>query len=204
MLAAIGRRDGGTAEPDAVFAAIAWITGAVGVPVTADIEDGYGLPPAELAERLIAAGAVGANLEDSDHRGPGQVVDADRQADRIAGLRAAGRAQGVDLVINARIDTYVRRVGEGSARTDETVRRAGIYLSAGADCVYPILAPEAEIGPLVARIDGPLNAMSPPDADSIRRLATLGVARISMGGQLARAVGGFLADRLGDLRSAVD
>jgi 2-methylisocitrate lyase-like PEP mutase family enzyme len=203
MLASIGRQDGGTADPDDVFAAVGWISRAVGVPVTADIEDGYGLPPDELAERLIAAGVVGANLEDSDHRQPGQLVDPEHHAERIAGLRAAGRTRGVDLVVNARIDTYVRRFGEPGDRLEETARRALAYLDAGADCVYPILAPEDEIGRLLARIPGPLNAMTRPEADGVTRLAGLGVARISMGGQLARAVGEFLGGLLGDLRTAI-
>lgn len=203
MLEAIGQRDGGIAPPDDVFMAIARIAAVVDVPVTADIEDGYGLSPAELADRLLAAGAVGCNLEDSDHRHPGQLVDPDTQATRIAALRAAGRARGVDPVINARIDTYLDRTGDPASRLDETLHRAAVYLAAGADCVYPILAPESQIAALLTRTPGPVNVLAPADVVAVTRLAGLGVARISMGGHLARAARQFVVGLLNDLRAAV-
>lgn len=202
MLEAIGQRDGGTAPPDEVFAAITRIAAAVNVPVTADIEDGYGLSAAELADRLLTAGAVGCNIEDSDHRHPGKLIDPDTQATRIAELRAAGRARGVDLVINARIDTYLDQTGDPAGQLDETLRRAAIYLAVGADCVYPILAPQTQIAALLTQTSAPVNILADADAAAVTRLAGLGVARISMGAHLARAARQFLTGRLNDLYSA--
>jgi 2-methylisocitrate lyase-like PEP mutase family enzyme len=202
MLEAIGQRDGGSAPPEEVFAAIARIAAAVEVPVTADIEDGYDLSPAELADRLLAAGAVGCNLEDSDHRHFGSLVDPDVQASRIAELRAAGQARGVDLVINARIDTYLGRSGDPASRLDETVRRAVSYRAAGADCVYPILAPEAQIAAVVAQTAAAVNGLAAAEVVAVTRLAGLGVARISMGPYLAHAARKFVTGLLDDLRPA--
>lgn len=202
MLDAIGQRDGGLASPDDAFAAIARMATCVEVPVTADIEDGYGLSPVELADRLLASGAVGCNLEDSDHRRPGKLVDHLAHANRIRELRAAARARGVDLVINARIDTYMTQEVEPAERLKETLQRSACYLAAGADCVYPILAPEAQITALVAKTPGPINVLAPADIPSITRLAGLGVARISMGANLARAARFFITGWLAELRAS--
>lgn len=201
MLEAIGQRDGGLAPPDDAFAAIARIATAVEVPVTADIEDGYGLSPVELVDRILASGAVGCNLEDSDHRHPGQLVDHVAQANRITELRAAAQARGVDLVINARIDTYIRQAVEPARQLEETLQRSAFYLAAGADCVYPILAPEAQITTLVAQTPGPINVLAPADIATVARLAGLGVARISMGANLARAARLFITGLLAELRA---
>lgn len=179
---------------DVAFAAVARIVEAVpDLPVTADMESGYGLAPAEFAERLMATGAVGCNYEDSDHAHPGTLRDAGEQAERIAAVRSAGP----DLVINARVDTFLL----GHDDLDEAVRRARLYLGAGADCVYPIvLADEGVIGELVQRVAGPVNILSRPGSPSIKQLAQLGVRRVSVGGGLYRiAMKAFAAalDELG-------
>ncbi len=106
-----------------MFEAIAAIARVVEVPVTADIESGYGLGGDELAARLVEAGAAGCNLEDTDHRGGG-LLDAGFQADRISSLRAAGRELGVDLVINARVDVFIREVGRPEDRLAEAIAAA--------------------------------------------------------------------------------
>lgn len=199
MLEAIGHHDGGNAPVGDVFAAVARIAKAVTVPVTADLEDGYGLPPAEIVDRLLDAGAVGCNLEDSDHCHRGCLVDAEVQAERIEAVRAAGRACGVDLVVNARIDTWVRQVGNPDNRLEETQRRAVLYSSAGADCVFPILIPEAQIRPFMASWQGNVNVLASPDRQTVTRLASFGVARISMGPRLSSAVRQFLAELLGEI-----
>ncbi|HKE97090.1 MAG TPA: isocitrate lyase/phosphoenolpyruvate mutase family protein, partial [Povalibacter sp.] len=93
---------------DVAFAALRRIADAVKLPVTADLEDGYGLSPVEFIDRLAESGACAANLEDSDHRA-GTLVDADRQAARIAAIKAAGRARGFDPVINARVDVHYHK-----------------------------------------------------------------------------------------------
>lgn len=174
----LGYRDGEDMPAEEAFAAVARIAGAVDIPVTADVEGGYGLAPAELVDRLLGAGAVGCNVEDTDHHGEGVLVDAARQADRIAGMKAAG-----DIVVNARVDTYVNGIDD----VDETLRRARLYLDAGADCVYPItLADEATITELVAALSAPVNVYVRPEAPSLARLAEIGVRRASFGSGLFR------------------
>ncbi|WP_327584453.1 isocitrate lyase/phosphoenolpyruvate mutase family protein [Nonomuraea sp. NBC_00507] len=176
----LGYADGEGTPVDEMMAAVSRITRAVDVPVTADVERGYGLKPAELVERLAAAGAVGCNLEDTDPR-TGELLDAGVQAEFLAEVRAAA---GQDLVINARIDTYLL----GRTSTQEALERARLYREAGADCVYPItLADEDGIRALVAEVGGPVNILFRPGTPSLGRLAELGVARISFGGGLHKA-----------------
>ena len=127
-----GYEDHGHLPPDVAFGALRRIADAVKLPVTADLEDGYGLSPEEFVDRLADAGACGANLEDTDHR-VGALVDADRQAERIASIKAAARARGFDAVINARVDVHIHK-----GPVEEGLKRARKYFDAGADCVYPI------------------------------------------------------------------
>ncbi|HEX2040968.1 MAG TPA: isocitrate lyase/phosphoenolpyruvate mutase family protein [Acidimicrobiales bacterium] len=191
----LGWDDGEAMPVEEALAAVARIARAVDVPVTADVEGGYGLSPAELAERLLAAGAVGCNYEDTDHGGDDVLVPAERQAERIAALRAAA---GDNLVINARVDTYVHGIDD----YDETVRRARLYLEAGADCVYPItLAEEAAIGALVRDLQAPVNVYVRPQAPSLARLAELGVRRASFGSGLFRTTHTALKEALAGLRT---
>ena len=183
---ALGFPDGQVIDADAMIAACARIAAAVDVPVTADLEAGYGLADAELAKRVIAAGCVGLNLEDTDHaRGKGNLVAAERQAERIAAFVAAARSAGVPLVVNARVDVYLARMDD-EARVPEGIRRGRMYLEAGADCVYPITAhADADIAALVKGI-GPINVMALPTAPPLARLAELGVARVTFGSMLMR------------------
>jgi 2-methylisocitrate lyase-like PEP mutase family enzyme len=187
VAACLGWADGEQTPPVEMFAAIARIARVVPVPVTADIEGGYGLAPEELVARLLATGAVGCNIEDTDRSGAGPLRDPDAQADYLAAVKRAGRAAGVEIVVNARIDLFVRQVGAPEARVAEAIRRARIYLNAGADCIYPIFVrEEASIAALVAGIPGPVNIFALPDGPSLARLAELGVARISYAGRLHR------------------
>src|SRR6476646_6698564 len=111
---------------------------AVSVPVTVDAEAGYHLAPRELVDRLLEIGAVGCNLEDTDHRAGG-LVEAGAHAERLAAIRAAAGDAGVPIVINARADTFLPASGvPEEERVAEAVRRGGLYLAAGADCIYPI------------------------------------------------------------------
>jgi len=168
---ALGYEDGERTPADEMLAAVARIARAVDVPVTADLEAGYGLEPGELARRLTGAGAVGLNLEDTDHANHPALQPVEEQARRIAAVKA-----GADLVLNARIDVHIR----GGA-TEEALARARAYRDAGADCVYPIgVADEATIAAFV-ETGIPVNILLRPGAPSIERLAELGVARISLG-----------------------
>ncbi|MER6049413.1 isocitrate lyase/phosphoenolpyruvate mutase family protein [Streptomyces sp. NPDC001793] len=192
IAASLGYADGET-PADEMFAAIARIVRAVDVPVTADVEAGYGLSAGELVGRLAEAGAAGCNLEDSDHA-TGALRDPQEQADRLAAVRAeAGDA----LVLNARIDTFLR----GEASPDAALVRARHYAAAGADCLYPILAPPELLPELAAAAPLPLNALARAGGPSPRELGALGATRITFGGGLHRAATtalSALAERLRD------
>lgn len=194
--ASLGHPDGQGTPVGEMLAAVGRIARSVGVPVTADIEAGYGLSGAELAERLLAAGAVGCNLEDSDP-GSRTLTDPAEHARRLADLRAAA---GPDLVLNARIDLYLpgRFHGGPEEALAEATARAARYLEAGADCVYPILAPEDDLAALAERLGAPVNALCPhPSRAALERLASLGVARITFGGGLLERISAGL-DALAD------
>ena len=172
---ALGYEDHEQTPPDEMFAAVARIAAAVDVPVTADLEGGYGLGAEELVERMLAAGVVGLNFEDTDHA-------SGAQATRIAELRQAARASGVDIVINARTDSYVRQVTDPF---DASLGRGREYLGAGADCVFPIaVREEREIAKFASEFAA-VNVLFVPGVPDLARLAQLGVARVSMGGGLA-------------------
>ena len=183
----LDRPDADVLDPDDAFAAVARIAAAVTVPVTADIEAGYGLDPAEVVERLLDAGAVGCNLEDTDHRagGDGRVlVPIAEQVERLAAVKEAGRTAGVDVVVNARTDAFLIGSADPVAAS---IERGRAYLAAGADCCYPIgAAAEDDLRALVAGIGGPVNVLlrrGVPDLDVLR---SIGVARVSLGSGLFR------------------
>jgi 2-methylisocitrate lyase-like PEP mutase family enzyme len=181
IAASLGVPDGPDAPVDAMLAVVERIAGAVEVPVTADLLDGYGLDPTELVDRLLAAGAVGLNLEDSDHARPGELLDPDTAAERLAAVRAAATAAGVDIVINARIDTYLH----GGTDAD-VLARARRYLDAGADCVYPIRLTDPQVArQLVDSLDAPVNANL--GGTTVAELAAAGVSRVSIGPMAFRA-----------------
>jgi 2-methylisocitrate lyase-like PEP mutase family enzyme len=181
VAAVIGERDDDSNQPAVIFDWIGRMARAVAVPVTADLQAGYRLPAAELVDRLLAAGAVGCNLEDTDHHGGGSpLVDADRQARYLADVRAAAEARGFHLVINARVDTFVRKVGTEEEQLAEALRRGRRYIEAGADCVYPIMvADPAAIRRLAAELPGPINVNHRRGGLTVKQLAELGVRRIS-------------------------
>jgi len=168
-----GYEDHGHLPADVAFSALRRIADTVSLPVTADLEDGYGLSPEEFVDRLARAGACGANIEDTDHRA-GALVDADRQAERIAAIKAAARARDFNAVINARVDVHFHK-----GPIEEGLRRARKYLDAGADCVFPIFLSDASAIRQYVAI-GPTNILYAPGSIELRELARLGVARISV------------------------
>ncbi len=143
IAAALGYEDHERAPADETLAAAARIGRAVDAPLTVDAEAGYGMGATELVAALKAAGAAGCNLEDTDH-GRAELRDGDEQAGFLRDLRAAAAVDGYGLVINARIDVFLSAVLAGANEADlpkllpEALRRAGAYLEAGAECVYPI------------------------------------------------------------------
>jgi 2-methylisocitrate lyase-like PEP mutase family enzyme len=192
----LGYDDGEEAPVDDVLAAATRIARAVSVPVTIDFERGYRLAPAELVERFAATGAVGLNLEDSDPS-TGSLVDVGEQADFLAAVRAAAVSAGIDLVINARTDAFIRQAESPEEQLRTSIERAGRYLTAGADCVYPIATSDPEvIQTLVKEIPGPINISFGQGALSFDELAALGVARITFGPMLQRHLYNKLATTL--------
>jgi 2-methylisocitrate lyase-like PEP mutase family enzyme len=157
------------------------ITAAVDVPVTADLEGGYDLAPGDLVDALLDAGAVGSNIEDTDHATGDGLLDAEEHAAYLAGIRAAAEGRGVGIVLNARIDAIIRHPQrDAAAALDEVLRRARLYLDAGADCVYPIgLRDPALVAQVVKELNRPVN-VNP--SDPLAALAAAGAARISLGG----------------------
>ncbi|MFE5819835.1 isocitrate lyase/phosphoenolpyruvate mutase family protein [Streptomyces sp. NPDC056479] len=183
VAASLGYEDGQT-PADEMFAAVARIVRAVDVPVSADIEGGYGIPPKELVERLLATGAVGCNLEDSE----GGALKAPRaHADWLSEVRHAAADR---LFVNARIDTFIRaREGaDPKEATEQAIERAALYVAAGADCVYPIGAPVDVLPLLRSGIKGPVNVHGTVSGDpSSTELGELGATRITFGPGLQRS-----------------
>ncbi|MFF5052713.1 isocitrate lyase/phosphoenolpyruvate mutase family protein [Micromonospora sp. NPDC000663] len=183
----LGAADGDVLGRDAAVDLIGRITASVSVPVTADIESGYGATPVEVGvttRAVLDAGAVGVNIEDS-HRAAGPPLrDVPDQCARIAAVRGAADAAGLPLFVNARIDTFLTGAGD----VDETVARATAYLAAGADGIFVpgVVAPET-ISALVEAVPAPLNVLAGPGAPTVGELARLGVARVSLGSSVAEA-----------------
>jgi 2-methylisocitrate lyase-like PEP mutase family enzyme len=157
---ALGYEDGEATPGAEMLAAVGRIAAAVEVPVTADLEAGYGFSPDELVAGLLEASAVGLNQEDTDHT-TGRLSDPDAHADRLAAIKEAGRRTGVDVVLNARVDSFLRAAPDTDpeAVVDDAVARGRRYAEAGADCVYPIAARgRAAIRRLVEEIGAPVNS----------------------------------------------
>ena len=189
---ALGYEDHEQAPVDDVLAATARITRSVDVPVTADFESGFGLGAAEVVERLLEAGAAGCNLEDTDH-----AAGAQRPLDvQVEWLGAVAEAAAGRLVLNARVDSFLQRTGE-----DDAVERARAYLTAGADCAYPIgYLDEDTTARVVKAVGGPVNVLSFPDGPALDRLGELGVARVTFGSGLFKETLTHLAARAEEIR----
>lgn len=183
----------GEVPADEMFAAVARVVRAVDVPVSADVEGGYGLAPQELVERLLETGAVGCNLEDSNG---GVLKDPREHAEWLAEVRYAA---GDQLFVNARIDTFAC----GDADPERAIERAALYVAAGADCVYPIGAPAGVLPLLRSGIQGPVNAHGRPDGEgpSPTELGELGATRVTFGPGLLHSAAQALRDVADGLRA---
>ncbi|RKR88986.1 2-methylisocitrate lyase-like PEP mutase family enzyme [Micromonospora pisi] len=186
----LGAQDGDTLARTLAVDLVRRIVEAVAVPVTADIESGFGTTPDEVGETVRAVldvGAVGVNIEDALHGGPPALRDVDEQCARLRAARSVAEDAGVPLYVNARVDTYLRGLG-GLA---ETVARADAYLAAGADGIFvPGVVDPDLVAQLVARIPAPVNILAGPGAPPIPELAKLGVRRVSLGSSVAEAAYG--------------
>jgi 2-methylisocitrate lyase-like PEP mutase family enzyme len=170
---------------DAMLDVVQRVASSVNVPVTADMEWGYGEDPKEVAEnmrRVLRAGAVGINLEDSIREGE-RLFDLEFQCARIRAIREMARQEGIPLVINARTDVFWPRVaGTDAEKFDEAIRRAKAYFQAGADCFYPIIL--GDLGTLKRlhdAVQAPINVLAPTTRATLRELEAAGIARLSLG-----------------------
>jgi 2-methylisocitrate lyase-like PEP mutase family enzyme len=184
-----GYPDGEALPIATLIAAIREIVRAVRVPVSADIEAGFADDPStvgDFAARVIEVGAVGVNIEDG-------LGSPDLLCAKIERVRHDARRKGVDLWINARLDVYLRKLAEGDAAYEETVRRAKLYADAGANSIFvPGAAEESLIANLVRHISVPLNVLAWPGLPDAAKLKSLGVRRLSAGASLGRATFGYM------------
>jgi len=190
MAFSLGYADGERIPRDQLLAAIAHVVRAVPVPVTADIESGYGRDAEAVVDtcrHVLQTGAVGINLEDAD--GDTSLADVRQHAATIRAVRAMADAFGVALVINARTDVFMLPHGDATAAFADAVSRLKQYRAAGADCLFaPGVTDRDTIGRLVRAVDAPLNILAgTPSTPPVAELAALGVRRVSQGSGPARA-----------------
>ncbi len=202
----LGYPDGEVISRAEMLSAISRIAKALKVPLTADVESGYGKTPedaAQTARAVLDAGAVGMNLEDTSGDSSAALADQPLQLEKIRAVREmAGRLR-IPLVINARTDLYLLQIGDPSKRYDETIRRLSAFRDAGADCVFvPGLRDAPTIGRLVADLKCPVNILAGPGSPSVPELSKLGVARVSLGSGPMRAALGHLRRIAEELKTA--
>jgi 2-methylisocitrate lyase-like PEP mutase family enzyme len=202
----LGCPDGEKIPEKEMFAAIARIARATKVPVTADVESGYGTRPedaAETARAVIEAGAVGMNLEDATGDAVRPLTELSLQLEKIRAVRETATGMKIALALNARTDVYLLQVGDPAKCYDEAVRRLRAFRDGGADCVFvPGLRDAAIIGRLVADLQCPVNILAVPGSPSVPELRKLGVARISLGSGPMRATLGLLRRLAEELKAA--
>lgn len=194
MAFSLGYPDGQRISRSEMLAAVARITRAVRVPVTADLESGYGKTPEEIADftkAMVDAGAVGLNFEDITGDDESTHVELGLQVKKIRAIRETSAALGVPLVINARTDIYLMPIGPEATRFDRTVERLRAYRDAGADCLFvPGVVDREIISKLVKAIGAPLNILVSQGCPSLDDLEKMGVARASAGSSAMRAAMG--------------
>ncbi len=186
-----GYPDGQRIPRDEMLDVVARIAHAVHVPVTADLEAGYGTTVKDMAETVkaaIDAGAIGMNLEDVTGDDESSLVHTALQAEKIRAIHATAKSLGVPFVLNARTDIYLMPIGEEATRLERTVERLRAYRDAGADCLFAPGVQEREtIAKLVKAVAAPLNILMTPQCPSLAELEKMGVARVSAGSAVMRA-----------------
>ena len=191
-----GYPDGQRISRNEMLEVVGRIARAVRVPVTADMESGYGTTVkdmSETAKAVVAAGAIGMNLEDVTGDDEGSHVEISLQKEKIRAIREASSSLGVPLVLNARTDIYLMPIGEESTRFERTVERLRAYRQAGADCVFaPGVSDRDTIAKLVKAVAAPLNILASTDCPSLAELEKIGVARVSAGSSVIRATLGLI------------
>lgn len=184
-----GYPDGENISREEMAAVVKRIADAVPVPLSADMEAGYGPAPEDVAETVrqaIAAGAVGVNIEDGAKDGPAPLFDMALSTERIHAAVEAGEQAGIPITVNARTDGF--HFGDGADVLEDAIARANAYLAVGAGCAFvPWVRDSDRIAALVKGIDGPVNLLAAADTPPVAELQALGVTRVTVGGSLARA-----------------
>ena len=185
-----GYPDGQRISRDEMLDVVGRIARAVRVPVTADLEAGYGTTSKDMAhttKAAIEAGAIGMNLEDSAED-ESSLVDLPQQVEKIHAIRETAKSLGVPFVLNARTDVYLASIGPEATRFERTVERLRAYRDAGADCLFaPGLHDKETISKLVKAVEAPANILITPQCPSLAELEKIGVARVSAGSTVMRA-----------------
>jgi 2-methylisocitrate lyase-like PEP mutase family enzyme len=200
----LGYPDGQKISREEMLGVIRRIAGAVEVPVTADMEAGFGATPDEVAgtvQAVIAAGAVGMNLEDGVEEKPGYLADLALQKEIIRAVLETAESAGVPFVLNARTDIFLNGIGPAETRLARAIERLNAYREAGAPCLFaPGVKDRETIAQLVRGVRGPLNILATVGTPPIAELQQLGVARVSVGSGPMRATLGFLGRVARELR----
>ena len=185
-----GYPDGQRISRDEMLDVVGRIARAVRVPVTADLEAGYGTTPKHMSDTTkaaIEAGAIGMNLEDSGDD-ESSLVDLNLQSEKVRAIRETADSLGVPFVLNARTDVYLASIGPEDTRFERTVERLRAYRDAGADCLFaPGLHEKEAISKLVKAVAAPVNILVTPQCPSLTELEKMGVARVSTGSTVMRA-----------------
>lgn len=193
----VGKSDGEGMTFDDVLTRLAQITDAVDVPVSVDIESGYGEAPARLIDGLLSVGVVGLNIEDTVHSEGGRLRSSTEHAQLVGALRGAADAAGVHVVINGRTDLFLREDGDESDRVDRAVARLTEAADAGADVLYPVGFHDPEtLRRLAAELPLPINVIAFPDQSDPASFGPLGVGRISFGPFLQAALSNHTKEML--------
>lgn len=196
VAASLGYADGQHISLDMLLDVVERITRVVACPVSVDFEAGYGNTIEEVmksVEAVIKAGAAGINIEDSTKQGLRSLVDITYQVELIKAIQEVAASMDVPLVINARTDVYLLPTKDEDNHFAQSVERGNAYCQAGADCIFPIgLNDPTIIAQLVKAVAGPINILAGSSTPTIPELARLGVARVTFGGGLMRAVMGHL------------
>ncbi len=187
----LGYPDGQRFSRGEMLDVVGRIARAVRIPVTADLEAGYGTTPKDMAETVkaaIEAGAIGMNLEDVTGDDESSQVALPLQVEKIRAIREMAKSIGVPFVLNARTDTYLMPIGPEATRFERTVERLCAYRDAGADCLFaPGLYDRETIAKLVKAVEAPINILANPACPPMAELERIGVARVSAGSGIMRA-----------------
>ena len=200
----LGYPDGEKMSREEALSAVQRITAAVEVPVTADLEAGFGSTPedvADTARSAIVAGAVGMNLEDGIDGKPEYIADLSRQKEIIRAVLEAAESAGVPFVLNARTDIFLNGIGPAETSLSRSMDRLNAYREAGAQSLFaPGVRDREAIAQLARGVGGPLNILATVDTPPVAELQQLGVARVSVGSGPMRATLAFLSRMAREIR----